>query len=203
MLYERYECLNVIKEEIEKVIDAIVEMYHKGGKLLLCGNGGSCSDCDHIVGELMKGFTLQRKLKENDVKKFKDAYDDGEFMADNLQYGIQAISLSSQTAVCTAFINDVEPSMVYAQLVYAYAQPNDIIIGLSTSGNSKNVVNAIKTAKIKGIKTIGFTGSKESKISELCDITLKVPETETYKVQELHLPVYHYICESAEERLFD
>ncbi len=203
MLYERYECLNSIKEDIEKTIDMLVEMYHKGGKLLLCGNGGSCADCDHIVGELMKGFTLQRKLKEADVNKFREAYEDGEFMAENLQYGIQAISLPSQTAVNTAFINDVEPSMMYAQLAYAYAQPNDVIIGLSTSGNSKNVVNAIKAAKIKGIKTIGFTGAKESKLSELCDITLKVPETETYKVQELHLPVYHYICECVEKRLFD
>ena len=153
MLFERYECLNTIKEEIEKVIDMVVDMYYKGGKLLLCGNGGSCADCDHIVGELMKGFTLQRRLKEEDRNKFKVAYEDGEFMADNLQYGIQAISLPSQTAVNTAFINDVEPSMMYAQLAYAYAQPNDVLIGLSTSGNSKNVVNAVKAAKIKGINS--------------------------------------------------
>ena len=203
MLYERYECLNAVKNEIEKAIEMIVEMYYNNGKLLLCGNGGSCADCDHIVGELMKGFTLQRKLKVEDVNKFKEAYEDGEFMAENLQYGIQAISLPSQTAVCTAFLNDVEPSMLYAQLAYAYARPNDVLIGLSTSGNSKNVVNAVKAAKIKGIKTIGFTGAKESKLSELCDITIKVPETETYKVQELHLPVYHYICECVEKRLFD
>lgn len=192
-LYEKYPALEVCKKDIEAAINMILDTYQKGGKLLLCGNGGSCSDCEHIVGELMKGFLLSRPVTDERIP---------EHLRRNLQGSLPAISLASQSAILSAFANDVEPSMVYAQMVYGYAKENDLFIGMSTSGNSRNVVNAAEIAKALGIKTLALTGQRESKLSELCDVTIKVPETETYKIQELHLPVYHYICAKVEERLF-
>ena len=192
-LYEKYPVLEECKQEIETAIQMILDTYQKGGKLLLCGNGGSCSDCEHIVGELMKGFLLPRLVTDERIP---------ECLRKNLQGSLPAISLTSQSAILSAFANDVEPSMVYAQMVYGYAKENDLFIGLSTSGNSQNVVNAAEVAKALGIKTIALTGQKESKLSEVCNIAIKVPETDTYKIQELHLPVYHYICATVEERMF-
>ena len=196
-LIERYPMLEGIREDIAKAADMMYETYEKGGKILLCGNGGSCADCDHIVGELMKGFLQMRPLDKDKLEKFADR---DKFK--QLQGGIPAISLPSQSAVLTAFINDVDPELMYAQLTYGYARENDLLIGLSTSGNSKNVVNAVIAAKAAGIKTLALTGSKESKLSELCDCTIKAPETETYKIQELHLPIYHYLCADIERRIF-
>ena len=192
-LYEKYPALEGCNKDIEAAINMILETYEKGGKILLCGNGGSCSDCEHIVGELMKGFLSSRPVTDERIP---------EHLRRNLQGSLPAISLTSQSAILSAFANDVEPSMVYAQMVYGYAKENDLFIGLSTSGNSRNVANAAEIAKVLGIKTLAMTGQKESKLSELCDITIKVPETETYKIQELHLPVYHYICAKVEENLF-
>ena len=149
----------------------------------------------------MKGFLSHRKLNNIDKEKINKIFEN-DFAADNLQYAIPAISLPSLTAVSTAFMNDVSPDMVFAQLMYGYAKDNDVAVGISTSGNSKNVVNAIKCAKAKNIKTIALTGEKESMLSKLCDVTINVPESETYKIQELHLPVYHYICAKVEQILF-
>lgn len=192
-LYERFPSLNECRDEIEKALCLIIDTYKKGGKILVCGNGGSCADCEHIVGELMKGFLLCREVTDERIP---------EELRKNLQGGLPAISLPSQSAILSAFINDVEPSMMYAQLVYGYAKENDLLIGLSTSGNSKNVVNAAEVAKALGIKTIALTGKCESKLSSICDVTVKVPETETYKIQELHLPVYHYLCAETEKTFF-
>ena len=192
-LYEKYPALEGCKKDIESAVNMILDTYEKGGKLLLCGNGGSCSDCEHIVGELMKGFLLSRPVTDERIP---------EHFRGSLQGSLPAISLASQSAILSAFANDVEPSMVYAQMVYGYAKENDLFIGLSTSGNSRNVVNAAEIAKALGIKTLAMTGQKESKLSKLCDITIKVPEAETYKIQELHLPVYHYICAKVEEKMF-
>ena len=196
-LIERYPMLEAIRDDIAKAADMMYETYEKGGKILLCGNGGSCADCDHIVGELMKGFLQMRPLDESKLEKFADR---DKFK--QLQGGIPAISLPSQSALLTAFINDVDPELMYAQLTYGYARKNDLLIGLSTSGNSKNVVNAVIAAKAAGIKTLAPTGSKDSKLSELCDCTIKAPGTETYKIQELHLPIYHYLCADIERRIF-
>lgn len=196
-LIERYPMLEAIRDDIAKAADMMYETYEKGGKILLCGNGGSCADCDHIVGELMKGFLQMRPLDESKLEKFADR---DKFK--QLQGGIPAISLPSQSALLTAFINDVDPELMYAQLTYGYARKNDLLIGLSTSGNSKNVVNAVIAAKAAGIKTLALTGSKDSKLSELCDCTIKAPGTETYKIQELHLPIYHYLCADIERRIF-
>lgn len=192
-LYERYPNLKDCQNHIESALSLIIATYSKGGKILVCGNGGSASDSEHIVGELMKGFMLKREINDERIPAH---------LIKDLQGALPAISLVSQSAVLSAYINDVEPDMMYAQLVYGYAKENDLLICLSTSGNSKNCVNAAEVAKAVGIKAIALTGENESKLSEICDVAIKVPETETYKVQELHLPVYHYLCAKAEEHFF-
>lgn len=193
---ERYPVLLSCKEEIEGAVSKICEMYSNDGKVLLCGNGGSASDCEHISGEFLKGFLSLRPLTENELELESD-------ILSKLQKGIPAIPLTSLTASLSAFANDVEPELCYAQLVLALGKPNDVFIGISTSGNAKNVWNAAKVAKSLGITTIALTGAKNSKLSEVCDITIKVPETETYKIQELHLPVYHAICAQCEKNIFE
>ena len=192
-LLERYPKLSVCREDIKKASRLIYDTYKNGGKVLVCGNGGSAADSEHIVGELMKGFLKKREVSDERIP---------ESLRKNMQGSLPAISLPSQCAVLSAFVNDVEPEMMYAQLVYGYAKENDLVIGISTSGNSKNVVNAVKVAKCMGVKTLSLTGEKESKLSGLSDVTVKVPETETFKVQELHLPVYHYLCAYVENMLF-
>lgn len=193
MLYERYPALEVCRNDIEKARKLILDTYQRGGKVLLCGNGGSATDCEHMVGELMKGFILKRPVTDERIPMH---------LKEGLQGSLPAISLPSQSGILSAFVNDVEPEMMYAQLVYGYARPEDLVIGLSTSGNSKNVVNAIELAKCMGVKTLSFTGKTESRMSELSDVTIQVPETETYKVQEYHLPVYHYLCAEVEKAMF-
>ena len=192
-LINRYPQLKECAESIGKALDLIIDTYENGGTILLCGNGGSAADCEHIAGELLKGFMMTRDVSDERIPNE---------LREKLQGGLPAISLVSQSGILTAFANDVDPSMMYAQLVYAYARENDLLIALSTSGNSKNVVNAVKTAKAIGISVISLTGEKESLMSELSDITIRVPEHETYKVQELHLPVYHYLCAEAEKYFF-
>jgi len=203
MLYERYPALIECRAEIEKAKGIIIDTYKKGGKLLICGNGGSCADSGHIVGELMKGFLSKRPVSEELYEKIKNvAPEDADYFKDNLQGSLPAIALDSQNALITAFMNDVQPDLIYAQAVLGYGKKEDLFMGLSTSGNSKNVVHGAKIAKALGLATIALTGEKESKLSEICDVCIKVPETETYKVQEYHLPVYHYLCEEVEKYFF-
>ncbi len=192
-LIKCYSKLSECSKDIKKALDMMIDTYNNGGKILVCGNGGSAADSEHIVGELMKGFISKREVTDERIPKE---------IRKNLQGSLPAISLPSQCGILSAFINDVEPDMVYAQLVYGYAKENDLLIGLSTSGNSKNIVNAVTVAKCIGIKTLSLTGKNESKLSEICDVTVRVPETETYKIQELHLPVYHYLCAKTEMALF-
>lgn len=203
-LIERYPALAVCRESMEKTLEMMLETYENGGKIMLCGNGGSCCDSDHIVGELMKGFILQRKPSAEYKAQLEKLYgaEQAEFLANNLQGAIPAISLTAQAAVISAFANDVNAEMVYAQLVYGYGKPGDLLIGLTTSGNSKNVVNAFKIAKSVGVKTVALTGNRPSKSDEICDVVIKAPESETYKVQEYHLPIYHWLCAEAERRIF-
>ena len=199
-LLSRYPQLEICKKDIENAVEAIINCYENGGKLILCGNGGSCADCDHIVGELMKGFLKLRPLsdeKKIEMKKNCDLVDDE--ILSKLQGGLPAISLPSITALNSAFCNDVDPELIYAQPLMSLANKNDILIGLSTSGNSKNVFGAVKVAKALGIKVIGLTGKAGGKLRECADICIKAPETETFKIQELHLPIYHYICAAVEE----
>ena len=203
ILTDRYPELAVCAEEIVKAYEIMLNCYRSGGKMLFCGNGGSAADSEHIVGELMKGFLLKRPPLQADRDAFAALFpEDADYFAANLQRGIPAISLVSQSAVQTAFNNDVAADMVFAQQVYGYAAKGDLVMGITTSGNSKNVVNAMKVAKAMGLATVGLTGAKESKLSALCDVTIRVPKTETYQVQELHLPVYHWLCAALEDEIF-
>ena len=203
-LLNRYPSLCECKEDIEKAAKAIIECYEKGGKLLLCGNGGSCADCEHIVGELMKGFLKKRSLSEEQKSKMKNNCNlvDEELLS-KLQRGLPAIAIPSITALNSAFCNDVDPELVYAQPLMSLANENDILIGISTSGNSKNVFGAVKVAKALGIHVIGLAGKTGGKLKETADICICAPETETFKIQELHLPIYHYLCAAAEEHFFE
>lgn len=192
-LIERYPALAQCRESIEAALRLMIDTYQNGGKVLVCGNGGSAADSEHIVGELMKGFMSHRTVGDERIP---------ERLRKNLQGALPAISLPSQCAILSAFINDVEPDMMYAQLVYGYAREGDLVIGLSTSGNSRNIVNAIEVANCVGARTLALTGEKESKLSDMATVAIRVPETETYKVQELHLPVYHYLCAETEKEMF-
>ena len=203
-LLTRYPVLSICKEEIQLAGKMMLETYHAGGKILVCGNGGSCSDSDHIVGELMKGFLKKRKMPTPKQEIFRNSLGaDADNLIEKLQCGIPAISLPAQSAVLSAFANDVDADLAYAQLVFGYAKPQDLFIGLSTSGNSKNVVAAAKVAIVMGMKTFALTGAKESSLSAICDCTIRVPETDAFKVQELHLPLYHYLCAWIEDEVFD
>ena len=201
ILIERYPELNVCRSDIEKAIDLLYNCYKSKGTILICGNGGSAADSEHISGELLKGFLMRRTPDENTVNKLGEALGSSE-MAAKLQGGIPAIPLTSLTSVLSAFANDVDPELVFGQLVYAFARENDAVLGLSTSGNSKNVVAAANIARGLGIPAIAMTGEKGGKLYEVCDVTIRVPAIETYQVQEYHLPVYHAICAELEERIF-
>ncbi|MBR4013493.1 MAG: SIS domain-containing protein [Clostridia bacterium] len=198
-LLVRYPCLEAVIDSIDAAAQMMVDTYKNGGTVLVCGNGGSCADSAHIVGELMKGFLSLRPMSEEQKSRMADILD--EDILAKLQRGIPAISLSAQSAVISAYANDVDPELVYAQLVFGYGKKHDMLIGLSTSGNSKNVVAAAKVARAMGIKTLALTGARDSRLSELCDVTVKAPEIETFKVQELHLPIYHYLCAYVEKYL--
>ncbi|MBQ8029318.1 MAG: SIS domain-containing protein [Clostridia bacterium] len=202
-LLKRYPCLSEIKEEIIKAKEIIISCYENEGKLLLCGNGGSSADCDHIVGELMKGFLKERCLSDEKKAQMKK---NAPFLEDEilskLQCGLPAISLPSMTALNTAFSNDIEPELVYAQSLMSLGNENDVLVAISTSGNSKNVSAAAKVAKALGCKVIALTGASGGKLKELSDVCLCVPEEETFKVQELHLPIYHYLCAQTEAHFF-
>ena len=200
-LFARYPSLLSQKEGIEKVIDEIVARYQKGGKVLVCGNGGSSADSGHIVGELMKSFILPRPISESGKRKISEILGESE-TANCLQEGIPAIDLTAQSAIISAFSNDENATCVYAQLVYGYATENDTVIGISTSGNSQNVVKALGVAKARGAFTVALTGEKPSKCQEIACVTIKAPESETYLIQEYHLPIYHYICAMAEQKIF-
>ena len=176
--------------------------FELGGKLLLCGNGGSAADADHIVGELMKGFLKRRPLTAEERALLDDTPDMPAGFADRLQGALPALSLNTHGALLSAYANDVDASMVYAQQVWALGQGGDALLALSTSGNSRNVVNAVHAARAKGLRTLAITGEKESALSALCDVTLRLPSTETYRVQEYTLPVYHALCALLEAAFF-
>ena len=201
LLIERYPVLADSREAVEQAINAILSAHRRGGKLLLCGNGGSAADSSHIAGELVKGFLLKREPKGTELAALESVEELRPYAKD-LQGGLCAISLPDQGAVLSAYVNDCKPEAVYAQLVYAMGRAGDVCLGMSTSGNSKNVVLAIACAKAQGMITVGMTGRGGGKLAELCDVLITVPETETFKIQELHLPVYHAICAQVEEDLF-
>lgn len=203
ILIERYPKLAVCKENIKKAYGILEAAYSNGRKLLVCGNGGSASDSEHIVGELMKEFKLKRKVYSDHAAALKEIDPElGQVLADNLQGALPAISLTGHSSLQTAFMNDAVPELVFAQQVNGYGKPGDVLLGISTSGNSKNVLYAAVNAKAKGLKVIGLTGAKENKLMKFADVCIRVPETETYKIQEYHLPVYHCLCLMLEEKFF-
>ncbi len=203
LLIGRYPKLIGCRADILRASELLNAVFEKGGTLFTCGNGGSAADADHIVGELAKGFVKKRPVSPELREKLKEAYPDGAEFASRLQKGLPAVSLHSQAALLTAFMNDCEPSMVYAQALLALSKPGDALLALSTSGNSANVVNAAKLAKVLGLTVIALTGERESKLSDLADCAVRVGDTETYRVQELHLPVYHWLCLKTEEYFFE
>ena len=198
-LVERYGALMPLKADIEAAVKKIIESYKKGGKVLLCGNGGSASDSDHVAGELLKGFLMKREPQGEELSALKAELCDD---ASKLQRGVPAIPLPQLSGVLSAFANDVDPSLVYAQLVYALGRRGDILIAFSTSGNSVNTLKAAKCARALGISVISLTGESGGALRALSDISLRAPEKETFKVQEYHLPIYHAICAEVENILF-
>lgn len=202
-LIERYPALSSVKEEIKKSYELLETCYVDGGKLLIAGNGGSCADAEHIVGELMKGFVKHRSVSDEFKEALKEIDPElGSALAQKLQGGLPAIALTGHPGLSTAFLNDVDGEMIFAQQTYGYGKKGDVLLGISTSGNSKNVMYAMTAAKALGMKTIGLTGKDGGRLKHTADVTIVVPETETFKIQELHLPVYHALCLMLEERFF-
>ena len=197
-LLERYPALSVCSEDIYKSYEIMVQCLENGGKILCCGNGGSAADCDHFAGELLKGFLKKRPLSDEEKAKFGDS-----FIADNLQKGLPVISLNAHTALMTAFSNDAQSSLVYAQQVYAYAKSGDVLLCFSTSGNSANVVFAAETAIASDVKIISITGKRTSPLERFSDVCINLPESETFRIQELTLPVYHCLAAMIEDRFFE
>lgn len=190
-----------LKEKIYQACALMIHCYENNGQILLCGNGGSAADAEHIVGELMKGFLCRRALPAEDKKRFES--EGVPELAEQLQQALPAVSLVSQSALCTAFANDVAADLVFAQQVYAYGKGKEcLLIALSTSGNARNVVNAVRTARSLGIPSLGITGRDGGRLGELCTVCIQTPEKETYRVQELTLPVYHALCAVTEAHFF-
>jgi len=202
-LIGRYPVLSANRSSIVKAAMLLIESVKSEGKILICGNGGSSADADHIVGELMKGFVHPRPLspeKKEALERFGGA--EGLRIGELLQQGIPAISLSTSTALNTAFMNDVDPSLVFAQQVMGLGFKGDVLWAISTSGNSSNIVSAAIAAKSIGLRTFAMTGEKDSRLSGICDVCIQVKESETYIIQELHLPVYHTLCLIIEDYFF-
>ena len=202
-LVSRYPGLEREKEKIMDAYEILEQSYTQGGKLLVAGNGGSAADAEHIVGELMKGFVKPRKVDETLVQKLMLADRKmGEELAQKLQGALPAIALVGHAALSTAYLNDVDPMLGFAQQLNGYGKTEDVFLGISTSGNSKNILYACAVAKAKGMKVIGLTGRDGGKLVDLADVAIIVPEEETFKIQELHLPVYHTLCLMLEDRFF-
>lgn len=202
-LVERYPHLESIKSDIASAFDIIAESFSCGGQLLIAGNGGSAADSEHIVGELMKSFVKKRELPESFVSEIRKLSPEAaQYLLSRLQPGLPAIALSCHTALASAAINDIDGNITFAQQVYGYGKKGDVFLGISTSGNSKNVLFAAATAKAKKLKVIALSGGHGGALKDLADVSIVVPEKETYKIQELHLPVYHCLCIMLEDRFF-
>jgi len=202
-LLTRYPALIPCRQEIAAACEIMIASFRGGGKLLTCGNGGSCADGLHLVGELMKSFILPRKIPEEDARRLAEADPaEGAYIAAHLQGALPTISLAGETALTTAYINDVAADMVYAQQVWGYGRPGDVLLALSTSGRSRNVVLACTAARARGMRVIGMTGSEGRDVGERSDVVIRVPAVGAYQVQELHLPVWHALCLMLEEEFF-
>lgn len=202
-LIGRYPTLENTRNQIESVYKILEESFSKGGKLLIAGNGGSCADADHIVGELMKGFVKRRAVAPEFATTLQIVDSEmGKELSEKLQGGLPAIALTNHAALTSAYLNDVDGRLGYAQQLNGYGRCEDVFLGISTSGNAENVLYALVTAKAKGMRTVGLTGKDGGRMAAMADACIIVPESETYKIQELHLPIYHAICLMLEERFF-
>lgn len=202
--FRRHADLASLRAPVEQCVAAIVDMHRRGNKLLLCGNGGSAADCEHIAGELLKSFCLKRRVDDDfRAKLVATCGNDGDVIADNLQQGVKAVPLTGFLGYSTAFNNDCDGHFVYAQLVNSLGVEGDVLMAISTSGNSANVYYAAQTAKAKGMTVVALTGETGGKLKGLCDVLINAPEREVYKIQECHLPLYHAICLAVETELFD
>ena len=203
LLVQRYPVLDICKEDIEKAYRILEECYTHDGKLLIAGNGGSAADSEHIAGELMKRFKTPRPVPDDFAEKLREVDPvRGPELAKNLERGLMAIPLVAHEALSTAYINDVDGLGVFAQQLYGFGRPGDVFLGISTSGNSKNIMSATVVARALGLKVIGLTGAKGGELASVADVAIRVPETETFMIQELHLPVYHCLCLMLEEHFF-
>lgn len=202
-LIERVPRLASTRKVIQEAYLILVECFEAGGKLLICGNGGSAADADHMVGELMKRFSIERPvpdpLKHHLIKEFGER---GRYLAEHLQGALPAISLNGHHALSSAIANDVDPELIYAQQVVGYGNKEDVLLGISTSGNARNVVAAMLVARSKGMKVIGLAGRDGGEFNRYCDILINVGGNSTPQIQELHLPVYHTLCEMLERHFF-
>ncbi|MBQ9936533.1 MAG: SIS domain-containing protein [Lachnospiraceae bacterium] len=202
-LVDRYPCLELCKEDIKKAFQIIRDSYNANGKLLAAGNGGSAADSEHIVGELMKGFVKSRHLDQDKQDKLMEVDAGmGKTLGEKLQGALPAIALVDHVALSTAYLNDMDPLLGFAQQLYGYGNKEDVFLAISTSGNSKNILYACTVAKAKGVKIVGLTGKDGGKLKDMSDVAIVVPERETFKIQELHLPVYHCLCLMLEEAFF-
>ena len=204
ILISRYPCLTHLQERVSQCVDLLTASSRSGGKLLVCGNGGSAADSLHIVGELMKGFVLERKIPSALQEALIERYpQEASYYIRNLQAAVPAISLVSEIALMTAYGNDQAADLAMAQQVLGYGRPGDVLLVISTSGNSTNAVHAARIARVLGVRVVSLTGLGGGKLADLSDILLDVPSQVTYQIQELHLPVYHTICLALERELFD
>ena len=202
-LMARYPALESCREDILRAVEILNDSYSRDGKLLIAGNGGSAADAEHIVGEMMKTFRIQKTLPEG----YADALyatdpEMGNVLRNHLQGSLPAIALAGHISLSTAYMNDCEPLLCFAQQVNGYGRPGDVLLGISTSGNSRNVLYAAVAAKARGMKVIGLTGERDNRLEKYSDVCIKVPASETFKIQELHLPVYHCICQMVEKHFF-
>lgn len=203
-LISRYPSLTACEKDIRSAYDILRECYENGGKLLAAGNGGSAADADHITGELLKGFVKRRRPTKAFAAKLSEIdAEAGAYLADRLQGSLPAIALGNQTALITATLNDIDGNTVYAQQVNGCGNTGDVLFGISTSGSARDVILAMVVAKAKGLKTIALSGKTGGKMAKLADAAIVVPENETYKIQELHLPIYHALCLQIEDYFFD
>ena len=202
-LIARYSALEACRADLIKAVEVICASYRQGHKLLVCGNGGSAADAEHIVGELMKGFLLKRKIDDVMYAKMKKVCPaEADYLRDNLQGALPAISLVDEIGLNTAFANDQAPDLSFAQQVLGIGNAGDVLLGISTSGNSTNVIYAVQMAKVRDVKSIVLTGRSGGKLKPLADVAICVPDDETYRIQEYHLPVYHMLCIAAENEFF-
>lgn len=191
--------LDVCRSSVMTTVKTLCDSFAAGGKLLLCGNGGSCSDAEHISGEFLKGFLRKRELSTQQRSAFPPGE---ESLADGLQNGLPTLVLHSHIALLTAFANDVDPENIYAQMTYVLGQKGDVLWGISTGGNAENIRRAFAAAKARNVTTVLMTGNKHGKCRELADLIIAAPESETFLIQECHLPIYHYICAAVEEYFY-